>query len=55
MAQSRGYKEGRGRHEKALDLWKSLFADEVCEQAKRPATQSARLDFATLSDYRVAR
>jgi len=39
---------------KALAKWKSLFAAEVCERAKRLAAQSGHPDSVTLSDYRGA-
>ena len=39
---------------KALAEWKSLFAAEVCERAKRLAAQSGRPDSVTLSHYRTA-
>ncbi len=39
---------------KALVEWKSLFAAEVCEGAKRLAAQSGRPDSVTLSHYRMA-
>ena len=39
---------------KALIGWKSLFADEVCEGAKRLAAQSGHPNSVTLSHYRQA-
>jgi hypothetical protein len=39
---------------KALAEWKSLFAAEVCERAKRIASQSNHPDSVTLSHYRMA-
>ena len=39
---------------KALAEWKSLFAAEVCERAKRLAAQSGHPDSVTLSHYRMA-
>ena len=39
---------------KALAGWKSLFADEVCERAKRLAAESGQPDSVTLSHYRQA-
>lgn len=38
----------------ALAHWKSLFAAEVCEQAKRLAAQSGHPESVTLSHYRQA-
>jgi hypothetical protein len=39
---------------KVLAEWKSLFAAEVCERAKRLAAQSGHPDSVTLSHYRMA-
>jgi len=39
---------------KALAEWKSLFATEVCERAKRLAAQSGHPDSITLSHFRMA-
>ncbi len=39
---------------KALTQWKALFADEVCERAKRLAAQSNQPNCVTLSHYRQA-
>ena len=39
---------------KALAEWKSQFATEVCEGAKRIAAQSSHPDSVTLSHYRMA-
>ena len=39
---------------KALVAWKSLFADEVFQGAKRLAAQVGRPNSVTLSDYRQA-
>jgi len=39
---------------KALAKWKSLFAAEVCERAKRFAAQSNHPDSVTLLHYRMA-
>ncbi len=39
---------------KELIQWKSLFATEVCERAKRLAAQSGHPDCVTLSHYRMA-
>ena len=39
---------------KALIRWKSLFADEVSEGAKRLARQSTHPNSATLAHYRQA-
>lgn len=39
---------------KALVQWKSLFADEVRERAKRLAAGSGRPEVVTLSHYRLA-
>ena len=39
---------------KALAGWKSLFAEEVCEGAKRLACQSSHPNRVTLSHYRQA-
>ncbi len=39
---------------KALAGWKSLFAEEVCEVAKRLAAQSGHPNSVTMSHYRQA-
>jgi len=39
---------------KALAKWKSRFAAEVCERAKRLAAQSSHPNSVTLSHYRQA-
>ena len=39
---------------KALAQWKALFADEVCERAKRLASQSGQPNSVTLSHYKHA-
>jgi len=39
---------------KALTRWKSLFASEICERAKRLAAQSSHPNSVTLSHYRQA-
>jgi hypothetical protein len=39
---------------KALAEWKSLFATEVCERAKRLAAQSGHPESVTLSHFRMA-
>jgi hypothetical protein len=39
---------------RALAEWKSLFATEVCERAKRLAAQSGHPDSVTLSHFRMA-
>lgn len=39
---------------RALAEWKSLFATEVCEGAKRIAAQSSHPNSVTLSHYQMA-
>ena len=39
---------------KALSKWRSRFADDVCEAAKRLATQTDSSNYVTLAHYRQA-